>query len=158
MIRISRITKAAAVVAIFGLGIFVGGIASQGQTTQGQTTMDIPTKHKGLSVAVLGMVGAESIEKQIGLSGYDLRLREVVIEPGGAIARHSHAKRPGVVQTISGTFTEGRAAGAGMAPIITEYPAGKKQALLETWDTEHWGWNTGQEPATILVCDLAPPS
>jgi hypothetical protein len=145
--------KAAAVAVIFGLGIFVGGIASQGQTT-----MDIPTEHKGLSVAVLGVLGAESIEKQIGLSGYELRLREIVVAPGGTIARHSHAKRPGVVQTISGIFTEGRAAGAGKPAIITEYPAGGKQALLETWDTEHWAWNTGQEPATILACDLAPPS
>ena len=151
--RTPQITKAAAGIAIFGLGIFVGGIASQGQTT-----MEIPAKHKGLSVAVLGVVGAVSIQKQIGLAGYELRMRKIVIEPGGAIARHSHAKRPGVVQTISGIFTEGREAGAGKAPIITEYPAGKKQALLETWDTEHWGWNTGAEPATILVCDLAPPS
>ncbi len=70
----------------------------------------------------------------------------------------SHAARPGVVQTISGSWTEGRAAGEGVEPILTDYPAGKKEALLETWDTEHWGWNTGSEPAHFLACDLAPPS
>ena len=45
-----------------------------------------------------------------------------------------------------------------MKPTLTDYTAGKKEALLETWDTEHWGWNTGSEPAHILACDLAPPS
>ncbi len=54
--------------------------------------MPIPTEHKGLSVSLLGVVSEESIKKQIGLSGYEIRLCEIVIAPGGTIARHSHAK------------------------------------------------------------------
>lgn len=48
--------------------------------------------------------------------------------------------------------------GDNQAPKITEYPATEKDALLETDDTDHWGWNTGKEPATIIACDVAPPS
>ena len=149
----SQIKKATAAFSIFALGIVIGGIPGYSQSDR-----EIPTEHKGLSVTLLGVVGEESLQKQIGLSGYEIRLREIVIEPGGQIARHSHAARPGVVQVISGSWTEGRAAGEGMKPTLTDYYAGKKEALLETWDTEHWGWNTGSEPAHILACDLAPPS
>ena len=149
----NQIKNAAAALSIFALGVVIGGVPGYGQSDR-----EIPTEHKGISVTLLGMVGEESLQKQIGLSGYELRLREIVIEPGGEIARHSHAARPGVVQTISGSWTEGRAAGEGVEPILTDYPAGKKEALLETWDTEHWGWNTGSEPAHFLACDLAPPS
>lgn len=150
---INQMRKAAAVLSVFALGVFIGGIPSYSQSNR-----QIPTEHKGISVTLLGAVGEESLQKQLGVSGYELRLREVVIEPGGAIARHSHAKRPGVVQTISGSWTEGRPAGEGESPILTDYPADKKEALVETWDVEHWGWNTGSEPARFLVCGLASTS
>ncbi len=121
----SQIKKATAAFSIFALGIVIGGIPVYSQSDR-----EIPTEHKGISVTLLGVVGEESLQKQIGLSGYEVRLREIVIEPGGQIARHSHAARPGVVQTISGSWTEGRAAGEGMKPTLTDYPAGKKEALL----------------------------
>jgi hypothetical protein len=149
----SHIKNAALALSIFTLGIFVGGVSSFGQSE-----MAIPTEHKGLSVSLLGTLGEESIKNQIGLEGYEIRLREIVIAPGGAIARHTHAKRPGLVKTIAGSWTEGRSMGENTTPKITEYPAGKQEALLETYDTDHWGWNTGDAPATILVCDVAPPS
>ena len=73
-------------------------------------------------------------------------------EPGGQIARHSHATRPGLVYTLSGSWTEGRPGGE------RDYPAGEKVAILEDDTTEHWFWNREDEPVKVLVCDLVPPS
>ena len=79
-------------------------------------------------------------------------MREITLEPGGQIARHSHATRPGLAWTLSGSWTEGRADGE------RDYPAGEEIAILEDEATEHWFLNRGDKPATVVVCDMVPPS
>jgi len=136
-----------ACIACLGAGFLFGGVA-----TKLHAEMEIPTEHRGVSVTSLGVLPEESLKAQIGLSGYVLQMREITVEPGGAIARHSHAKRPGLVQTIAGSWTEGRPQGT------RDYPASEKTAILEDKDTEHWFWNTTAEPVTVIVCDMVPPS
>jgi len=109
-----------------------------------------PTEHKGVSVASLGVISEASMSAQIGLDGYRMQLREITVAPGGQIARHSHAGRPGLVWTLSGSWIEGRPDGE------KEYPASMKTAILEDQDTEHWFWNDGNEPARVVVCDIVP--
>lgn len=107
-----------------------------------------PTEHKGVKVASLGVISEESMSAQIGLEGYKMQLREIVLAPGGQIARHSHAGRPGLVWTLSGSWVEGRPQGE------KAYPDTLKEAILEDKDTEHWFWNDGNEPARVVVCDI----
>ena len=111
-----------------------------------------PTKHKGVSVESLGVVSAESMARQLGLPHHIMQLREITLEPGGAIAQHSHAKRPGIVWTASGSWVEGRPSGE------KEYPAGKGKGstIVEDADTDHWFFNDGDVPAKVLVCDIVP--
>ena len=109
-----------------------------------------PTEHKGVSVTSLGAIPETSMSAQIGLEGYKMQLREITVAPGGQIARHSHAGRPGLVWTISGSWVEGRADGE------QEYPASMKKAILEDKDTEHWFWNDSEQPARVVVCDIVP--
>jgi len=109
-----------------------------------------PTEHKGVSVTSLGAIPEDSMSAQIGLEGYKMQLREITVAPGGQIARHSHAGRPGLVWTLSGSWVEGRPDGE------QEYPASMKKAILEDKDTEHWFWNDGNEPARVVVCDIVP--
>ena len=112
--------------------------------------MAIPTEHKGLEVAALGAISAESMSQQIGLSGRKLQLRAITILPGGQIAKHSHENRPGLVKVISGTWTEGRPDGE------RAYGAADADGILEDAATVHWFWNLGEEPATAIVCDIVP--
>ena len=111
-----------------------------------------PTKHKGVSVKSLGVVPESSLAKTIGLNGYIMQLRVITLEPGGQIAKHSHATRPGLVYTLSGSWTEGRASGE------RDYPAGEEIAIVEDEATEHWFWNRESEPVKVAVCDIVPPS
>ena len=135
------VTKSAALLSI---GMLFGVLI-----THGWAAMVPPTEHKGLEVGELGVVSEDSMEKQIGLSGYKLQLRKITIMPGGQIAKHSHENRPGLVQVISGTWVEGRDSGE------VEYSS-NSNALLEDENTVHWFWNRGDQPATAYVCDIVP--
>ncbi|WP_135501756.1 cupin domain-containing protein [Roseovarius aestuariivivens] len=109
-----------------------------------------PTEHKGLAVEALGRIEADMLKRQTGLDGYFMQLRAITIEPGGQIAQHDHATRPGLVKVISGDWVEGRPEGE------TTYSAGGTDGIVEDGDTDHWFYNRGDTPATAIVCDLTP--
>lgn len=115
----------------------------------GQTSRQPPSEHEGVSVVSLGTLKESSIKIQIGLDGYQMQLREVTVAPGGAIKEHSHATRPGLVQTISGSWTEVRNGKE------AEFPASRKEALVEDENTVHWLYNDGDIPAVAMVCGLS---
>jgi len=132
-----------AALALLGVLVFAAQHAAEAQRTP-------PEKHSGVSVASLGVVPESSLVAQLGLGGHVMQLREISLEPGGRIARHSHATRPGLVRMLSGSWTEGRAGGERV------YAASEPEALVEDERTEHWFFNDGSEPATALVCDIVP--
>jgi len=122
----------------------VGGLL----ISYGWAAMAPPTEHKGLKVEVLGFVPEESMKAQIGLKGYKLLFRKITINPGGQIAKHSASTTPTVVYVDNGTWTEGRNSGE------TEHSAG--DSFIEDYDTVHWFYNRGNEPAMAFVCDIKP--
>jgi quercetin dioxygenase-like cupin family protein len=109
-----------------------------------------PTEHKGVKVKSLGVISESSMSAQVGLQGHKMQLREITLAPGGQIARHDHSKRPGLVWTLSGSWTEGRPDGE------KDYPATLDEAILEDAGTDHWFWNDGSEPVRVVVCDIVP--
>lgn len=132
------------------LATLVAGLAIGSFTAIGQARTAPPTEHRGVGVDRLGVVSEQSMHRQIGLRGYILQLRRITIEPDGAIARHDHAGRPGLVWTVEGTWIEGR------ADRERAWPAGGSKALVENADTVHWIYNRGSAPATAIVCDVVP--
>jgi hypothetical protein len=129
---------------IIGLGAGVLGGNSLAQVAP-------PTEHKGLSVETLGVMPAESVKATVGLNGHILLLRKITIAPGGQIAKHSHAKIPGIVKVVSGEWIEGREDGE--RSFTPDSPA-----LLEDENTVNWFFNRGPEPAAAIVCDIKPAS
>ena len=108
-----------------------------------------PAEHEGVSVVSLGQLKESSLKIQIGLEGYEMKLREITVAPGGAIKEHSHATRPGLVQTIAGSWIEVRNGKE------VSYPDTKKEALVEDENTVHWLYNDGNVPAVAIVCGLS---
>ena len=98
------------------------------------------------------MIPEDSIKAQVGLEGHILLLRAITIAPGGQIAKHSHAKVPGLVKVISGEWIAADASGE------TAFDADTTAAILEDKDTVNWFFNRGTEPATAIVCDIKPAS
>lgn len=133
-------------VAFLSAGL-VGGLVAG--AAQGKTQRQQPAEHEGVSVAPLGKLSEASLKIQLGMSGYEMQLREVTVMPGGAIKEHSHATRPGLVQTISGSWVEVKGGKE------TEYSETLKKALVEDKDTVHWLYNNGDVPAVAIVCGLS---
>ena len=79
-------------------------------------------------------------------AGYRLRMRKVTFQPGGAIMKHLHDKRPGMVYVLEGEVTEFRG--------TTQRAVSAGEAILEAVDTDHWVENLSDVPATLLVIDL----
>ena len=146
---IKRITSRPALVALLctATGLALGVIGGQGLAQVAP-----PTEHKGLSVETLGVIPEDSLKAQVGLEGHILLLRAITIAPGGQIAKHSHAKVPGLVKVISGEWIEGNESGETVFDTTTQ------QAIIEDADTVNWFYNRGTEPATAIVCDIKPAS
>lgn len=145
--RTMRFGKLGGYLAMFSVGLLLAQVSEIGWALRAA-----PTKHKGVSVESLGVVNEQSLSRQLGIDGHIMQLREITLEPGGAIAQHGHGKRPGLVWTRSGSWVEGRGNGE------IEYPAGKGKGstIVEDADTEHWFFNDGAVPAKVLVCDIVP--
>jgi len=125
------------------LGVFAG---------HGLAQITPPTEHQGLSLVPHGVVTEETMTASVGLEGHILQLRAITIAPGGQIAKHSHATRPGIVKVIDGEWIEGRDSGE------TTYDPDMVEALIEDENTVHWFFNRGDKRATALVCDIVPAS
>ena len=81
------------------------------------------------------------------ITGRPLRMRKITVQPGGALARHTHADRPAVTYMLQGEMTyyvEGK------PPVVVR--AGESTA--EGRGTTHWAENTGKVPAVWLGIDI----
>ncbi len=104
-----------------------------------------PTEHKGVSVSDRD---ALQLGAQIpAMDGFQVRVRKVVVEPGGVVKAHDHSTRPGGFFVIRGDgVAEYRADGS--KKIV---PAGS--AVLEHKKVDHWIINEGSE-AEFFVFDI----
>lgn len=106
---------------------------------------DRATAPKAVTDDVLGSI---DLGKEIGVNGRDLRLRRLVVQPGGVVPYHSHAGRPALIITISGEITEHR---SNCAVPIT-HRAG--ELSREADGIGHYWINHGKQPAVLLSADV----
>ena len=83
-----------------------------------------------------------------GLDMRRLRLRRLVVQPGGVVPWHSHTDRPALIMTVSGSITEYRSSCA----VGIEHPAG--DIAQEVKGISHWWRNNGKVPAVLLAADI----
>lgn len=81
--------------------------------------------------------------------GEALRLRKLVIQPGGVVPWHDHKTRPANIYVVSGTVTEYRSSCE--VPIV--HKAGDTVAEFGE-GLAHWWKNTGKKPAVLLSADV----
>ena len=106
---------------------------------------DRATEAKGVTDDVLGSI---DLGKEIGVTGRDLRMRRLVVQPGGVVPFHSHVGRPALIITISGEATEYRSTCA--VPIV--HKAG--EVSREADGISHYWKNNGSVPAVLLSADV----
>jgi quercetin dioxygenase-like cupin family protein len=81
--------------------------------------------------------------------GEALRLRKLVIQPGGVVPWHDHKTRPANIYIVSGTVTEYRSSCE--VPIV--HKAGDTVAEFGA-GFSHWWKNTGKKPAVLISADI----
>jgi quercetin dioxygenase-like cupin family protein len=103
---------------------------------------------KGKAVVDTVLTRIDLANEPVALKEHALRLRRLVIKPGGIVPWHSHTDRPAIITIISGTITEYRSTCA--VPIV--HKAG--QSTAEVKGTSHWWKNTGKQTVVLLSADL----
>lgn len=94
------------------------------------------------------VIGSVDLNTEIQVANRDLRLRRLVVQPGGIVPMHSHAGRPALITVVSGSITEYRSTCA--VGII--HKAG--EVASESDGISHWWKNTGKVPAVLLSADV----
>lgn len=103
------------------------------------------TMPKGVSDRVIGSIDLGS---ELGVNGRDLRLRRLVIQPGGVVPFHSHNGRPAIIITLKGKVLE--YASNCRAPIV--HRAG--ETVSETAEVSHYWVNRGRTVVELLSADV----
>jgi quercetin dioxygenase-like cupin family protein len=104
-----------------------------------------PTAPKAVTDDVLGAI---DLGQEVGVDGRSLRLRKLVVQPGGIVPLHSHDDRPALILTVSGEITEHRSTCA--QPIV--HKAG--DLAREVKGTTHYWINHGKVPAVLYSADV----
>jgi quercetin dioxygenase-like cupin family protein len=79
-----------------------------------------------------------------------LRLRKLVVQPGGVVPWHTHGNRPAIIYIISGEIEE--YASTCSVPIVHK----PGDVATEHFGTAHWWKNTGKETVLLLSADFFP--
>jgi quercetin dioxygenase-like cupin family protein len=145
----ARTRSGLALLALFGAAL-APGFASAGQCPAGKQVADatkpVDYAAKGVTDTVLAAIDLS--QEPAKIDGRKLRLRKLVIEPGGIVPWHSHGDRPAIIYMVQGEMTEYASNCA--EPIV--HKAG--DVTPETHATSHWWKNTGRETAILLSADL----
>jgi quercetin dioxygenase-like cupin family protein len=95
----------------------------------------------------------DTVIGSIDLAGYDvdgktMRMRKLVVKPGGIVPWHSHAERPANIYIVSGAITEYRST----CKIPIEHKAG--EVAVESGDLAHWWKNNTNKDAVLISADI----
>lgn len=137
------VLAAAMVVASSG-STFAGQCPAASVTTSGQPPG--PAAHAGVTDKVLTMIPLGN--EKVSLPEHSLRLRRLVVRPGGIVAWHSHSDRPAIIYVVSGSITEYSSHCA--VPIV--HRAG--ETSTESKGLSHWWKNHTRQPVILLSADL----
>jgi quercetin dioxygenase-like cupin family protein len=148
----STLLAKAASAAIILAGLFGAAAASADECPAGKTGMDVTKPGPMSPVGVTDNVISTIDLKGYGSAGHQLRMRRLVIQPGGIVPWHSHAERPANILVVSGSITEYRSTCA--TPI--NHPEGDVTA--ESGNLAHWWKNNTNKPAILISADVLPPA
>jgi quercetin dioxygenase-like cupin family protein len=138
------VSLAAAIAATFA-GTAMAGECPAGQMKTGATA-NAGHAAKAVTDQVLAQIDLGG--EKVALEGHNMRVRKLVIQPGGIVPWHSHEERPALIYIVAGQIFEYASNGA--VPIL--HKAG--EVSRETHATSHWWKNTGKIPVVLLSFDI----
>jgi quercetin dioxygenase-like cupin family protein len=103
------------------------------------------TEPKDVTDTVLSSI---ELGDQINVPGRSLRLRKLVVQPGGVVPWHDHTDRPALIMTQEGEITEFRSD----CKVGVVHKAG--DVSTEVAGIMHWWKNEGSQPAVLIAADV----
>jgi quercetin dioxygenase-like cupin family protein len=132
-----------AVLLVMGL-ICCGGLAvALAQSTSSQSP---PTESKGFEDVELRSIDLEAEIDTV--KGYKLRMRRLILQPGGVIGLHNHNGRPTVSYLLKGSLTS---RSLGKPDLVITTGGGHTVGMADN----HWVENRGTETAEWIVVEVA---
>jgi quercetin dioxygenase-like cupin family protein len=104
------------------------------------------TKPKGVTDTVLASIDLS--KEKVKLNDRALRIRRLVVQPGGVVPWHSHEDRPALIYIVSGSIHEYES----NCSVAVEHKAG--EVSVERMGVQHWWKNNGKVPAVLLSSDV----
>jgi len=131
----------------------VAGFAATAQAGHCPADQQMANARQAVDYAAQGVtdttLGAIDLGKeQAGITGRELRLRKMVIAPGGVVPWHSHDDRPALIYVAEGEIVE--YASNCREPIL--HKAGEIRA--ETHGTSHWWKNHTNAQVILFIGDV----
>jgi quercetin dioxygenase-like cupin family protein len=147
--RVIRETLLAAGIAV-GAAFTMASVANAGECPADKRGTDLvkmdTTPAKGVSDTVLTAI--KLADEPAKIQDRELRLRKLVIQPGGVVPWHSHGDRPAIIYIVEGEIVE--YASTCSVPIV--HKAG--EVARETHTTSHWWKNTSDKTVVLLSADI----
>jgi quercetin dioxygenase-like cupin family protein len=144
-----RFGRTALLAGVIACASFAVTSAQAGQCPADQTKPDVRSpvdlKPVGVTDTVIATI---DVDKEQGIKDRSLRMRKLVIEPGGIVPWHSHGERPAIIYITEGEIHEYASNCA--VPIV--HKAG--EVVAETKGISHWWKNLGDTTVVLLSADL----
>lgn len=135
---------------VLALAMAFTSVAHAGECPSDKVGVDVikhgPKKPKGVTDVVIASI--DLAPRYPEYDGFQLRMRRLVIEPGGVVPWHYHGDRPANIYIIDGTIIEHRST----CSVPIEHNAGDVTA--EFGDFYHWWKNTSDAPVVLISSDL----
>lgn len=134
----------------FALAAFTG-LAMAGECPAGKMKDGAVTSGEMTPVGVTdNVIASIDLSPKGGeFKGQMLRMRKLVVQPGGVVPWHDHAARPANIYVLSGTIEEYRSTCE--VPIV--HKAGDVTAEFGA-GLAHWWKNTSDQPVELLSADI----
>jgi quercetin dioxygenase-like cupin family protein len=139
------IAAAAAAFALISTSAFANGCPAGKLVADGQGQKPGAAMPVGVTDTVLAKI--DLAKEKVALPDHMLRMRRLVIQPGGVVPWHSHGDRPALIYIVAGEITE--YASDCTVPII--HKAGDVSVDA---DLSHWWKNTGTKTVVLISADL----
>ena len=143
--RFALATAAALVVTVAASAAFANGCPAGKTVADGQGQQPGATKPVGVTDTILTSI--DLAKEKVALADHALRMRRLVIQPGGVVPWHSHGDRPALIYIVQGQVTEYASDCA--VPILHKAGDWSRDA-----DIAHWWKNFGKTPAVLISVDI----
>ena len=124
---------------------FANGCPAGKAVADGQGQQPGATKPVGVTDTVLTSI--DLANEKVALADHALRMRRLVIQPGGVVPWHSHGDRPALIYIVQGQISEFASDCA--VPIVHKAGDWSRDA-----DISHWWKNFGRTPVVLISVDI----